>query len=79
MFAVEVDENPYALDAVARTRRAFAWHQMVMPVRNLASAVGSVVRDSMDAPPSYEFRCTHILRLLGVDLDTFATPLEHAL
>lgn len=79
MFAVEADENPYALDAVARTRRAFAWHQMVMPVRDLASAVGSVVRDSIHAPPSYAFRRTHILRLLGVDLDTFATPLERAL
>ena len=33
----------------------------------------------MHAPPSYAFRRTHILRLLGVDLDTFATPLERAL
>ena len=50
-----------------------------MPVRDLASAVGSVVRDSTHAPPSYAFRRTHILRLLGVDLDSFATPLERAL
>ena len=78
MFAVDADDNPYALDAAARTRRALAWKHLLMPVRDLATAVGSVMRDSAHAPPSYNFRREHILRLTGLDLDTLATPLERA-
>lgn len=78
MFAVEADDNPYALDAVSRTRRAFAWKHLVLPVRDLATAVASVMRESAHAPPSYAFRREHILRLTGLDLDTLATALERA-
>ncbi len=78
MFAVDADENPYAADPVARTRRALAWKHLVMPVRDLASAAGSVMRDSEHAPPSYAFRREHILRHTGLDLDRLATPLERA-
>jgi hypothetical protein len=78
MFAVEAEDNPYAQDEVARTRRALAWKHLVMPVRDLATAVGSVMRDSMHAPPSYQFRREHILRLSGLDLEQIATPLERA-
>lgn len=78
MFAVDADDNPYALDAAARTRRALAWKHLVMPVRDLATAAPSVMRDSEHAPPSYAFRRQHILRLTGLDLDTLATPLERA-
>ena len=78
MFAVDADDNPHALDAVARTRRAFAWKHLVLTVRDLATAVGPVMRHSVQAPPSYAFRREHILRLTGLDLDTLATPLERA-
>lgn len=78
MFAVDADENPYAADAVARTRRAFAWKHLVMPVRDLRDAVPSVMRDSEHAPPSYAFRREHLLRETGLDLDTLATPFERA-
>ena len=78
MFAVEADENPYALDDVARTRRALSWKYLVMPVRDLSTAAGSVIRDSTHAPPSYSFRREYILRLLGLDLDQLQTPLERA-
>lgn len=78
MFAVESEENPYALDSVARSRRAFSWRYLVMPVRDMEQSVGSVIRDSEHAPPSYHFRQTQILRHLGVDLDSFSTPLERA-
>ncbi len=76
MFAVDAEDNPYAADPVARTRRALAWKHLVMPVRDLASAAGSVMRDSEHAPPSYAFRREHILRHTGLDLDRLATPLE---
>lgn len=79
MFAVDADDNPYALDTAARTRRALAWKHLLMPVRDLATAAGSVMRDSVHAPPSYNFRREHILRLTGLDLDSLATPLERAL
>jgi len=78
MFAVDAEDNPYALDTAARTRRSLAWKFLLMPVRGLATAVGSVMRDSVHAPPSYAFRREHILRLTGLDLDTLATPLERA-
>jgi hypothetical protein len=78
MFAVEADENPYALDDVARSRHALVWKYLVMPVRDLVTAAGSVMRDSTYAPPSYAFRRDYILRLLGIDLDKFKTPLEQA-
>lgn len=78
MFAVEADENPYALDAVALSRRGLAWKYLVMPVRDLATAASSVIRDSTYAPPSYVFRRQHILRLLNLDLNGFKTPLERA-
>jgi hypothetical protein len=78
MFAVDAEDNPYALDSAARTRRSLAWKFLLMPVRDLATAVGSVMRDSLHAPPSYAFRRAHILRLTGLDLDTLATPLERA-
>lgn len=78
MFAVDADENPYALDAVSRTRRAFAWKHLVMPVRSLADAAASVMRESEHAPPSYAFRRQHIAALTGLDLDTLPTPFERA-
>lgn len=78
MFAVDADANPYALDPVARTRRALAWKHLVMPVRNLAEAAPSVMRDSQHAPPSYQFRRQHILEKLGVELEQFPTPFERA-
>lgn len=49
-----------------------------MPVRDLSTAAGSVIRDSTHAPPSYSFRREYILRLLGLDLDQLQTPLERA-
>jgi hypothetical protein len=78
MFAVDADVNPYALDEVSRTRRSLVWTWLVMPVRDLSHAAGSVVRDSTHAPPSYSFRRDHILRELGIDLDAWASPLARA-
>jgi hypothetical protein len=79
MFAVEAEINPYALDDVARTRRAFAWEFLSMPVRDLATAVTSVMRDSQYAPPSYDFRQKHIFLHLGIDLNQLDSPLEKAI
>lgn len=78
MFAVDADLNPYSLDEVAKTRRAFAWRYLVMPVRNLANAAGSVIREFLHAPKAYGFLKTHIQRELGVNLDEYANPLDRA-
>jgi|GEM_PF-3249428 len=79
MFAVEADENPYALDSVARTRKALAWKHMILPVRDLADAAGSVMREELHAPPSYRFRREHLIRLKKIDLEDYELPLERAL
>lgn len=78
MFAVSADRNPYALDQVARTRRALAWKYLLLPVRNLYDAVPSVILDTTHAPPSYDFRREHILSGLGVDLNGFDSPIDKA-
>lgn len=78
MFAVESEQNPYALDSPARSRRALAWKYMVMAVRDLTKAAGSVMRENIYAPPSYAFRREQILRSLELDLDDFHKPLEKA-
>ncbi|NDY93938.1 glycosyltransferase family 25 protein [Ideonella livida] len=79
MFAVEAEDNPYAGDAVARSRRALAWQHLIQVVRDPATAAASVMRDSRYAPPSYAFRRAQILRHLRVDLDRLPNPLEQAL
>lgn len=78
MFAVDADRNPYALDEVASSRRSFVWRYLVMPVRDIGAAAGSVMRDSLHAPPSYDFRREHVLRHLDIDLNDLADPLERA-
>jgi GR25 family glycosyltransferase involved in LPS biosynthesis len=78
MFAVDAEENPYFLDEAARTRRTFAWDSMIAVVRDIAVAVASVMRDSLRAPPSYQFRRDQILRELALDLDSLPSDMERA-
>lgn len=79
MFAVDADRNPYALDEMSRTRRRFVWQYLVVPVRNLVSAVPSVIRDSIHARPSYDFRREHIRKHFDFDIDCLPNELERAI
>jgi len=60
MFAVD-GAVPYAQSPVARRREAMRWGALIQPVRNIATAVPSIMRDNIFAPPSYAFRRSRIL------------------
>ena len=77
MFAVE-GPVPYARDAVARRREGLHWDRLVMPVRDIATAVPSIMRDNVFAPLSYAFRRTHILAQTGIDLNALPDNLHRA-
>ncbi|WP_170758803.1 glycosyltransferase family 25 protein [Ruegeria lacuscaerulensis] len=79
MFAVEADENPWALNPVARTRRALHWSVMIQTVRDPATAIPSIMRENEHAPASYDFRREHILAQTGTDLDKFEQGIERAI
>lgn len=78
MFAADAQEYPYAQDAVARSRDTLHWDVLVHPLRDIATAVPSVMRDNIHAPPSYKFRRTQILADSGIDLDGFDSNFERA-
>lgn len=78
MFAVDAEENPWAADPAARTRRALHWHHMVQTVRDPATAVASIVRENRHAPESLAFRRDHIRAATGVDLDDFGGEIDRA-
>jgi len=78
MFAVESEKNPYAQSPIAKSRKALCWEHLIHPVRNIAEAVPSIMRDNHYALPSYNFRRKHIHRQFGTDLDDFQTSFERA-
>ncbi|WP_243470695.1 hypothetical protein [Ruegeria denitrificans] len=79
MFAVDADENPWALDPIARTRRALHWRILIQTVRDPATAIPSIMRENEHAPASYSFRRDHIKSETGIDLDDFNTEAERAI
>ncbi|WP_170454610.1 glycosyltransferase family 25 protein [Ruegeria arenilitoris] len=78
MFAVDAEENPWALDQIARTRRALRWQLMIQTVRDPETAIPSIIRENRHAPASYAFRRAHILEQTGFDLNCFETDIEKA-
>lgn len=78
MFVVD-DEVPYASAAIARRRAALVWDWLVLVVRDLATAVPSVMRDNLHAPPSFNFRRKHILQKMGIDIAEAQSNFERAL
>lgn len=78
MFAADAQDYPYAQDSVAASRQTLHWDLLLHVVRDPATAVASIMRDNLWAPPSYEFRRTHILSQTGLDLDLLADNFERA-
>jgi len=78
MFAVEAEANPDAQDDGAHTRRALAWRHLLMVVRDPCTTAPLVMRDALQRTEAYTFRRDHILRRLGIDLDTLPNALEQA-
>jgi hypothetical protein len=69
MMAVDDAHNPYSLDELGRDRRNISWDWLVLVVRDIKTAVPSVMVENEHACPSYSFRRKHIRRQLGLDLD----------
>lgn len=78
MLAVD-DLAPYALSTSAKQRAALIWDTLILPVRNLETAVPSVMRENRYAPPSYAYRRKHILAQTKVDLDNAESEFECAI
>ncbi len=78
MMAVDDPENPYSHDDIARSRLRLHWDELILYVRDLRTAVPSVMRDIRYAPHTLAFRQRHVKDALGVDLDSFENPVEKA-
>lgn len=79
MFAVEDDENPWARDPLAVSRKHKYFAHVIHFVRNPVTAIPSIVREIRHAERSYAFRRRHIQDAFGVDLDTADSDVERAL
>ncbi len=78
MFAVDAPQYPFAADPIARSRKALAWEICLQPVRDIATAVPSIMRDNLYSEPSCAFRRDQIKAALGVDLDAAQSNFERA-
>jgi len=78
MFAVEDDPYPFARDRGAERRRDKHFASVIHHVRNPADAIPSIMVENRHSPISYQFRRRHILKQLGLDLDSYTNELERA-
>jgi GR25 family glycosyltransferase involved in LPS biosynthesis len=78
MFAVN-GECPFARDVLAGNRERVRWKYLVLYVRDLRSALPSVMREHTYAPDAgYEYLRRHILDGRGIDLNRYPDPAERA-
>jgi hypothetical protein len=68
MLAVDDRWSPYGADPVGRSRRNLKWDWLTLVVRDLQSAVPSVIVENRHAPRSLAYRRKHIRLQLGIDL-----------
>jgi len=78
MFAADAERYPYAQDDIAASRRSLHWNILLHIVRDPATAVASIMRDNIWAPPFYQFRREHILKQTGVNLDAYTGNFERS-
>jgi hypothetical protein len=78
MMAVDDPENPYSHDEIARSRLRLHWDDLILYVRDLRTAVPSVMRDILYARHTFDFRQRHVKDALGVDLSSSENPVEQA-
>ena len=81
MFAVE-DNNPYFLPSYslyANNRKDNYFEHLIHLVRDPFRSMASIAVENRKAPPSYQYRRKHILRLCDIDLDRYANKLEQAI
>jgi|GEM_PF-61610 len=78
MFAVIDENNPFALNKYAKTRKYSFFKYIIHHVRNPQETIPSIIRDNQFSDLSYQFRKKHIQKQLGINLDEYSTELEKA-
>jgi hypothetical protein len=78
MMMVEDRSNPFGNDILSRSRRHLSWDQMILVVRDIKTAVPSVMLENQHSAASFNFRRKHISRQLGIDLADYADGLSQA-
>ncbi len=68
MLAVDDKWSPYGSDRIGRSRRNLKWDWLVLVVRDLRSAVPSVILENRYAEGSLAYRRKHIRKQLGIDI-----------
>lgn len=77
MFAVD-DHAPYATDKIANRQSALVWNKLILPLRDLQTAVPSVMNENCYAQLSYDYRRHHIRAMNGTDLNDLSSNFERA-
>ena len=77
MFAVD-GPVPCALSQIAERRETLSWNKLVMPVRDIRTAIPLIMHENIFSPPSYDFRRKHILAWSGYDLNELADNFHRA-
>lgn len=77
MFAVD-GPAPYAKDRVAQRRDTLRWKTLIMPVRDIETAIPSIMRDNTFSFISYDFRRKHIAKAGGGDLNALPNNFHRA-
>jgi hypothetical protein len=78
MFAVVDEDNPWAKNKYALSRRYSVFDHVIHHVRNPVDAIPSIIRENRHSVVSYQFRRKHIKQLLNIDLDDFVSEIEKA-
>lgn len=77
MFAVD-GQAPFAQDPIACSRQALIWSTLIMPVRDIQTAVPSIMKDNIYSPLSYDYRRRNILSTGGCDLNELPNNFQRA-
>ena len=78
MFAVDDDPYPFARNRGAERRRDKHFSAVIQHVRDPADAIPSIMVENRHSSVSYQFRRRHILKGLGIDLESYTNELERA-
>jgi hypothetical protein len=79
MFAVEDDENPWARNPLARSRKNKHFGHVIHFVRNPRTAIPSIIREDRHAGKSFAFRRKHIAKTFGFDPGDARSDVDRAI
>ena len=77
MFAAD-GMAPFYKSKIAKTRKALVWDLLIHHVRDISTAIPSIMLDNQFSPSSYEYRRIKILDRYGFDLNKLGNNFERA-